>query len=37
MSEEISKEVTTYGKDTPVGRPDIDGRAAQGQCDRTAG
>lgn len=27
MSEEISKEVTTYGKDTPVGRPDIDGRA----------
>lgn len=29
MSEEISnQEVTTYGKDTPVGRPDIDGRAA---------
>lgn len=28
MSEEISNnEVTTYGKDTPVGRPDIDGRA----------
>ncbi|MBA5605211.1 hypothetical protein H3H36_07540 [Duganella sp. FT3S] len=28
MSEEISnQEVTTYGKDTPVGRPDIDGRA----------
>ncbi|MBA5689575.1 hypothetical protein [Rugamonas apoptosis] len=29
MSEEISnQEITTYGKDTPVGRPDIDGRAA---------
>lgn len=28
MSEEISnQEVTTYSKDTPVGRPDIDGRA----------
>lgn len=27
MSEEITKEITTYGKETPVGRPDIDGRA----------
>ncbi|MES2261340.1 MAG: hypothetical protein V4724_22715 [Pseudomonadota bacterium] len=29
MSEEKSiSEMSTYGKDTPVGRPDIDGRAA---------
>lgn len=27
-SEKPSFEVSTYGKDTPVGRPDIDGRAA---------